>query len=219
MKKAILLFAMKEQEEIVKMNKKIKVVALMGKAGAGKDALLHKIMEKYGDEFASIISCTSRPPREGEIDGVNYHFLTSEQFAEKLMDGDMIEAVVFRDWCYGTSYDNLNPDKINIGVYNPQGVGILLDMEYDIDLYPIMVNCRDKTRLLRQLNRESDPDCKEIVRRFEADAEDFGNSVWDKINLPDNHPHSEIHNEAYSSLDFLASEVVGSIRRWADSIN
>ena len=201
------------------MNKKIKVVALMGKAGAGKDALLHKIMEKYGDEFASIISCTSRPPREGEIDGVNYHFLTSEQFAEKLMDGDMIEAVVFRDWCYGTSYDSLNPDKINIGVYNPQGVGILLDMEYDIDLYPIMVNCRDKTRLLRQLNRESDPDCKEIVRRFEADAEDFGNSVWDKINLPDNHPHSEIHNEAYSSLDFLASEVVGSIRRWADSIN
>lgn len=201
------------------MNKKIKVVALMGKAGAGKDALLHKIMEKYGDEFASIISCTSRPPREGEIDGVNYHFLTSEQFAEKLMDGDMIEAVVFRDWCYGTSYDSLNPDKINIGVYNPQGVGILLDMEYDIDLYPIMVNCRDKTRLLRQLNRESDPDCKEIVRRFEADAEDFGNSVWDKINLPDNHPHSEIHNEAYSSLDFLASEVVSSIRRWADSIN
>jgi guanylate kinase len=176
-------------------------------------------MEKYGDEFASIISCTSRPPREGEVDGVNYHFLTSEQFAEKLMDGDMIEAVVFRDWCYGTSYDSLNPDKINIGVYNPQGVGILLDMEYDIDLYPIMVNCRDKTRLLRQLNRESDPDCKEIVRRFEADAEDFGNSVWDKINLPDNHPHSEIHNEAYSSLDFLASEVVGSIRRWADSIN
>ena len=201
------------------MNKKIKVVALMGKAGAGKDALLHKIMEKYGDEFASIISCTSRPPREGEVDGVNYHFLTSEQFAEKLMDGDMIEAVVFRDWCYGTSYDSLNPDKINIGVYNPQGVGILLDMEYDIDLYPIMVNCRDKTRLLRQLNRESDPDCKEIVRRFEADAEDFGNSVWDKINLPDDHPHSEIHNEAYSSLDFLASEVVGSIRRWADSIN
>lgn len=201
------------------MNKKIKVVALMGKAGAGKDALLHKIMEKYGDEFASIISCTSRPPREGEVDGINYHFLTSEQFAEKLMDGDMIEAVVFRDWCYGTSYDSLNPDKINIGVYNPQGVGILLDMEYDIDLYPIMVNCRDKTRLLRQLNRESDPDCKEIVRRFEADAEDFGNSVWDKINLPDNHPHSEIHNEAYSSLDFLASEVVGSIRRWADSIN
>ena len=201
------------------MNKKIKVVALMGKAGAGKDALLHKIMEKYGDEFASIISCTSRPPREGEVDGVNYHFLTSEQFAEKLMDGDMIEAVVFRDWCYGTSYDSLNPDKINIGVYNPQGVGILLDMEYDIDLYPIMVNCRDKTRLLRQLNRESDPDCKEIVRRFDADAEDFGNSVWDKINLPDDHPHSEIHNEAYSSLDFLASEVVSSIRRWADSIN
>lgn len=131
------------------MNKKTKIVALMGKAGAGKDALLHKIMEKYGDEFAGIISCTTRPPREGEVDGVNYHFLTNEQFSEKLFDGDMIEAVVFRDWCYGTSFDSLDPNKVNIGVYNPQGVDILLAMEYDIDLLPIFIDCEDKTRLQR----------------------------------------------------------------------
>ena len=131
------------------MNKKIKIVALMGKAGAGKDAILRTIMEKYGEEFAGIVSCTTRPPREGEIDGISYHFLTNEDFTERLLDGDMIEAVVFRDWCYGTSYDSLNPDKINIGVYNPHGVSVLLDMEYDIDLLPIMVNCNDKTRLIR----------------------------------------------------------------------
>lgn len=204
------------------MNKKIKVVALMGKAGAGKDALLHKIMEKYGDEFACIISCTSRPPREGEVDGVNYHFLTSEQFAEKLMDGDMIEAVVFRDWCYGTSYDSLDPDKINIGVYNPQGVGILMDMEYDIDLFPIWVKANDKTRLMRQLMRETNPDCKEIVRRYEADNEDFGTTVtslWNKLDMPLEHPYAEIENNDGADLDTLAILAVSSIRHWTETIN
>lgn len=57
---------------------KIKVVILCGKAGAGKDATLHKLMELYSNKYNEIVSCTTRPPREGEIDGVNYHFLTVE---------------------------------------------------------------------------------------------------------------------------------------------
>ena len=61
-------------EEI--MSNKTKIVALMGKAGAGKDAILHTIMKNYKDEFASIISCTTRPPREGEVNGINYYFLS-----------------------------------------------------------------------------------------------------------------------------------------------
>ena len=201
-------------EEI--MSNKTKIVALMGKAGAGKDAILHTIMKNYKDEFASIISCTTRPPREGEVNGINYHFLSNEEFSEKLMDGDMIEAVVFRDWCYGTSYDSLNKDKINIGVYNPHGVGILLDMEYDIDLFPIMINCSDKTRMIRQLSRESNPDVKEIVRRFEADEEDFGDNIFNKIELPDGHIFMYITNDDYSKLDDIAAEIVNQIRIWAN---
>lgn len=201
------------------MNKKTKIVALMGKAGAGKDAILHTIMKNYKDEFASIISCTTRPPREGEVNGVNYHFLSNEEFSEKLMDGDMIEAVVFRDWCYGTSYDSLNKDKINIGVYNPHGVGILLDMEYDIDLFPIMINCSDKTRMIRQLSRESNPDVKEIVRRFGADEEDFGDNIFNKIELPDGHIFMYITNDEYAKLDDIAAEIVNQIRIWADQDN
>lgn len=201
------------------MNKKIKIVALMGKAGAGKDAVLRTIMNKHGDRFAGIVSCTTRPPREGEIDGISYHFLTSEDFAERLMDGDMIEAVVFRDWCYGTSYDSLNPDKINIGVYNPHGVGILLDMEYDIELLPIMIECRDKVRLMRQLTRESDPDIKEILRRYEADEEDFGEDIWRTIDLPAGHSFANIDNDFGRDLEDVAAEVVDSIRIWAELNN
>lgn len=197
----------------------IKIVCIIGKAGAGKDALLHKIFEKYGNEFAEVISCTTRPPREGEADGVNYHFLTNDQFIEKLLNGQMLEVTVFNDWCYGTSFDNLVEDKINIGVYNPQGISSLLDMEGKIDVFPILVDCEDKTRLMRQLTRESNPDVKEIIRRYSADEEDFGEDVFYKIDLPSDHVVCIVHNGEDASLDELADAVVSHIRHWAEYDN
>lgn len=197
----------------------IKVVTIMGKAGAGKDALLHKIFEKYGNEFHEIVSCTTRPPREGEVDGVNYHFLTHEQFSEQLLNGEMLEATVFNDWCYGTSIKDLDIEKVNIGVYNPQGVSTLLDMEGTIDILPVLVGCEPKTRLLRQLNREKDPDVKEIIRRFQADEEDFGVDVILKLSIPDWHPICICNNNEGTSLDELADAVVTNIRHWVEYDN
>jgi guanylate kinase len=150
-----------------------KIVALMGKAGAGKDAVLTHL-PLAAPAFHEIISCTTRPPREGEKDGVNYHFLSHDDFAEQINSGKMLEVAIFRGWCYGTSIDNLSKDKINIGVFNPTGVATLMDMGEDlVDLLPIYITASDKTRLLRQLNREEHPDVKEIVRRYGTDEDDF----------------------------------------------
>jgi guanylate kinase len=52
----------------------------------------------------------------------------------------------------------------------------------EVEVYPIFIEASDKTRLLRQLNREKDPDVKEIVRRFHADEEDFNDAVMQEIN-------------------------------------
>mgnify|MGYP003292612109 FL=1 len=110
--------------------------------------------------------------REGEVNGKNYYFLTHEQFAERLADGTMIEATIFNDWCYGSCLEHMNEDGINIGVYNPEGVAILQSIP-GIMVYSIFIDAPDKVRLLRQLNREENPDVKEIVRRFGADEADF----------------------------------------------
>ena len=156
------------------MNKKIKLVVLCGKAGAGKDTILREVVQWRPDLFNEIVSCTTRPPREGEIDGVNYHFLSVEEFTEKILNGDMLEATEFRDWHYGTMLSSLSPDKINIGVFNPAGATCLLENdELDVSIY--MVGAHDKTRMLRQLNREKYPDVREIVRRFITDDADFQN--------------------------------------------
>lgn len=150
----------------------MKIVALMGEAGSGKDTILHRIMEKYPSYFNEIISCTTRSPRQGEKEGVNYHFLSVEDFIRKILNGDMLEATEFNGWHYGTDSQSLTIDKINIGVFNPEGVRCLQEDE-NIELYVFYVRAAGKQRLLRQLNREENPDVDEIIRRYKADTEDF----------------------------------------------
>ena len=107
--------------------KKYKIIAVMGQAGAGKDSFVNTLLEetRFKDIAKPIISCTTRPIREHEQDGVNYHYLTNEEFAEQVVNGEMLEATVFNNWCYGTSTKNLDEDALNIGVFNPEGVEIL----------------------------------------------------------------------------------------------
>lgn len=150
----------------------MKIVALMGEAGSGKDTILHKLIEQYPAYFNEIISCTTRPPREGEKNGVNYYFLSIDEFTQKVLNGDMIEATEFNDWHYGTMASSLSIDKVNIGVFNPEGIRCLQEYS-DVELMVFYVRARDKERLLRQLNREQDPDVEEIVRRYRTDKLDF----------------------------------------------
>lgn len=152
----------------------INILAIMGKAGSGKDTLLKALLKEpaFKDSASPIISCTTRPIRENEQDGVDYHFLTHEQFTDQIVNGEMLEATVFNDWCYGTSMANLAKDKLNIGVFNPEGVE-LLRSNSDVNLTLIYIEANDKDRLMRQLMRENNPDVHEIIRRYSADEMDF----------------------------------------------
>lgn len=84
----------------------------------------------------------------------------------------MLEYMEFRGWLYGTSINELSKDNINIGVFNPTGIRNMLKNP-NIELYVYYVQAKDRTRLLRQLEREYNPDIMEIIRRFQADEEDF----------------------------------------------
>ena len=130
-----------------------KIVALIGEAGSDKDTIMQRILARYPLTFNEIISCTTRPMREGEVEGVNYFYLTPEEFAGKVLNGEMLEATSFNDWFYGTSYDSLRSDCPNIGVFNPDGIRAMSEMP-DVDVTIFKIACSDKVRLLRQLNRE-----------------------------------------------------------------
>ena len=150
------------------------IIALMGEAGSGKDRTMQAVLAA-DPTLHEIVSCTTRPMRQGEAHGVNYFYYTPEQFGQKVLDGEMLECTVYNDWFYGTSYDSVRSDGvINIGVFNPTGVESLLARP-DCNVLLFWIKTNDKTRLLRQLNREKDPNVREVIRRFQADYDDFDN--------------------------------------------
>lgn len=152
-----------------------KIIALFGKSASGKDTIQNYMCKNYKDTH-KIISCTTRPPRVNEVDRQDYFFISQKSFYEKILDDKMLEATSFNDWLYGTSIDQLRYGKINIGVFNIQGVYSLLNKQNSIlknyEIIPIMICCSDRTRLLRSLTRD-DNTCLEICRRFLADEKDF----------------------------------------------
>ena len=174
---------------------KYQVIALVGKAGAGKDTIQKATCAAHQLMFNPIISCTTRPMRERETQGVDYHFISLVDFTRDVLDGSMLEATEFRGWFYGTPESSLVKDKINIGVFNPAGVEALLE-DPRLDVFVIHVTTKDKTRMLRCLNRETHPDCAEICRRFLTDEKDFeALSEWEE--------YAVISNEDDEDTDLL----------------
>lgn len=215
---------------------KIKVLALFGPSGAGKDylktALLpptyggydskgKTIVTKMGEpaliktggiyyktinvKIHNVINCTTRPKREKEKDGESYLFLTPEEFASDVMSGEMVEATSFNDWCYGTRLSSYNKQVLNIGVYSIEAISCLLE-DNRFEVYPVYVSASPKTRLLRQLNRQNSPDCKEICRRYLADEKDFQDIPFDYLTF---------NAEDKSSDDFYGREIL----EWAEMKN
>ena len=119
------------------------------------------------------ISYTSRPKRNYEQEGKDYHFVSEKEFKELITQNKMIEYVKFNDWYYGTCIDELDEEKINVGVFDPSRIRNLLQHLDILDVLPVWIQTKDKERLLRSLKREENPDCVEICRRFLADKEDF----------------------------------------------
>lgn len=148
------------------------IVAICGKSATGKDSLVKDILKKYPKEFHKIISYTTRPMRDNEIDGVDYFFTTREHIIDLISSGDMFEVVNFNDWVYGSCRHSLSDSKINIGVYNLEGIECLIN-EKNFNILIFYIETEPKERLLRSLLRENNPDVNEIIRRYNADEKDF----------------------------------------------
>ena len=93
---------------------------LSAPSGAGKTTLISSLRQK--PDFVYSVSCTTRPPRRGEVDGEDYFFLTEEQFEERAAHGDFLEHARVHGHLYGT------PKSTVVG-HLQRGVDVLLDID------------------------------------------------------------------------------------------
>ena len=78
-----------------------RLIVVSGPSGVGKDTVVNKYLENHKEDELSI-SMTSRPIRDGEIDGVNYYFKTKEEFEDAIRNDEMLEFALYNNNYYGT---------------------------------------------------------------------------------------------------------------------
>ena len=93
---------------------------LSAPSGAGKTTLISSLRQK--PDFVYSVSCTTRPPRRGEVDGEDYFFLTEEQFQQRAEHGDFLEHARVHGHLYGTP-------KSTVVEHLKRGVDVLLDID------------------------------------------------------------------------------------------
>ena len=84
------------------MENKGKLVVSSGFSGAGKGTLMKALMKEYGDSYALSVSATTRNPRPGEMDGVDYFFVTKDKFEQMIAEDALIEYAQYVGNYYGT---------------------------------------------------------------------------------------------------------------------
>ena len=158
-----------------------KIYYVMGKSATGKDTIYSKLYEE-STKIKKIVLYTTRPPREGEENGIDYNFVTKEKLEEFKRSNTLIEMRTYKtmygDWSYATVDDG----QIKLESRNYLIIGTLESYKKIVEYFgsnkvvPIYLTVDDRIRLQRALNRENmqeNPRYDEMCRRYLADEEEF----------------------------------------------
>lgn len=159
-----------------------KIFCLMGKSSTGKDTIYKALLDQNDFGLKKIIPYTTRPIREGERDGREYHFCGEEQVRQFRQKNQIVELRAYNT-VYGTwKYFTVDDGQIDLAADSYLLIGTLetytkIRSFYGNDrVIPIYIEVEDGERLFRALAREreqKEPRYAELCRRFLADTEDF----------------------------------------------
>jgi len=141
-----------------------RLFVISGPAGAGKTEIVKKLLEKHPDVRLSV-SCTTRAPRPGEVNGVNYHFVTEERFRELIDEGAFYEWAHVHQNHYGTLKSTVR-DELAEGhdlILEIDVQGCLQAMAQDPDVTGIFVCPPSRENLERRL-RHRGTETEESIR-------------------------------------------------------
>lgn len=179
-----------------------KIFYVMGKSASGKDTVYKKILEE-APWLKTVVTYTTRPIRDGETEGIEYHFTTEEALWRMEAQEKVIESrtyqTVFGPWRYAT----VNDGQIDLSENSYLMIGTLesyqntrkyFGPEY---LVPLYIEIEDGERLTRALARERSqktPKYAELCRRFLADEEDFSEEKLHQAGIERRYENKEIES-------------------------
>ena len=117
---------------MIKTNNKGLLIVVSGPSGAGKDTICHKLIKENSNIWMSV-SMTTRKPRPLEKEGVDYFFVSSEEFENKINDNTFLEYASYNDNYYGTPKDKVE-EKLNEG----KDVILVIDINGAINIKKII---------------------------------------------------------------------------------
>jgi len=141
-------------------------IILVGKAAAGKDHM-RKILQGRGFKYG--VSYTTRPKREGEIDGEDYYFVSEDEFIKGIAIDLWYEWVQFNGWYYGTTVKQFN-EECNLFIMTPKGISHINSVDRK-KCTIIYLDMSDTVRAARLSERGDNNDS--IERRMYHDDIDF----------------------------------------------
>ncbi|EAK0297990.1 guanylate kinase [Campylobacter upsaliensis] len=152
------------------------ILLISGPSGAGKSTLLKKLFEEFKDELYFSISSTTRTPRDGEINGVHYHFISQEEFQNGIKNGDFLEWARVHKNFYGTSLRHTNKaldeGKIVIFDIDVQGFRIAKESLGD-QIDSIFITTKNKEELKKRLLKRNTDTIAQLDKRLENASEEM----------------------------------------------
>ena len=186
-----------------------KLFVLVGKSACGKSTILHEVLSKL--DIPVLISQTTRPPRNGEIDGKEYKFVDMHTFDSDYKNEDVLEYDCYRidsikqTWIYySKKSDLLLPNTSQITILSPTGLAQLMsNKELKNNIVSIYIDSPDKLRQKRYLTRAISPD--NMNDRFERDEKAFQHLFTDYIIL--NNENMSINEASNQLINIIEKEL------------
>lgn len=198
----------------LKRKKQPRALVIVGPSGVGKGTLVNKLLEEQGQEPRFGFSCshTTRKPREGEVEGVHYHFTTIEEFEKGIADGKFLEHARVHENYYGTSIDAVK-------TVTASGKCCILDIdvqgakqvkESDLDAIIIFISPPSLQELEKRLSRRGTETQKEIQVRssnakIEMESLNDGSELYDYVIVNDS------FDTCYSKFREIAHKALGTM--------
>ena len=144
------------------------ILLISGPSGSGKSTLLSRLMAEFDNIYFSI-SSTTREPRAGERDGIDYHFITTDEFKQGINQGKFLEWANVHKNYYGTSLEPvekaLKDGKIVIFDIDVQGFHLAMK-QYKELITSVFVTTKDRHELKKRLLKRGSDDEQTIENRL-----------------------------------------------------